>query len=1126
MPEIYITNAENKLKEKALEDYDKLSQNNVKYSLDIDPLFFASIGGGTDVKHLGIGDYVKIKDTALAIDKTSRIISLTRDLLNFNGYKYSADISDTYEVSIVTQILQDIQTVSSQVETVTVRNREAMLSGYRRMLELQGLVFDTDGYFDPINIKPNSIETNMLSVGAKSQQLTLEGVVITANKNNNPNLVNISAGKLVHFSIDSDGIKEWNLAATEHTIPDNAARYIYARVSRGGTSGTFLITTSKIKFDAESNFYNFLIAVLFSPQNNIRLTELMYGSTFIHGRTITTGRIQSVDGLTWFDLDTGQIKGKIEFLPDSPAYDQINSSIIIGGRNLVRKSNQFIDSNTYLVKEYDLGEDVVDGQKYTMTIETRAENQNSNSFFGIWDSTGNIFISNVVKISSNKYQQTFTFPLGISNKKKIRIYHLPNDATYYQIEKVKLEKGNKATDWTPAPEDVQDAITIAENSANTANAILADISNDNKLTAQEKQALKKEYDIIVGEKPQLQSQASTYGVNISNFVNAYNNLVVYVNPLLVNLNITSDIVGSVLRSTFATYYTAKVNLLKAITDIVNDDLSAINDAVYEAQQTADSALSQIGDISSDSKLSPSEKQTTLNEWNRIKSEYLQNTATAASLSISITAYQNSYNALNSYITPLLSNLNITSDIDGSVFRTNFKGYYDQNILIVTAIANKQIENIQIGGKNLVRFSKLFIDSNSYLVKEFDLSENLLVGQEYTITVKVKNTNQNPTAFFGIWDSTGATQISNISKVDSLTFREKFVFNLPGISVKNKIRLFRLPNDSSYYQFESIKLEKGNKATDWTPAPEDVDDAVSSSNAISANALAQAQNAIQTANATAAVTNFLQTTINGNVVSTGTLQVGDVNGANAMISGVTDQPNGESIRFAAGKNYAQKYLSPFQVLDNGMVRFVNPLTGQKTFELGFNQNTGKVVFDIYNDNGVKVASIGPSGIQFTGYVPESYSTKKFRKLTTTSFTLSSIQSELSASMFEKYQTGSAPGPTTPDSWRTYDIGLLINSQVYQYYEGRNFESSDNAQYAGFYTTANKFGEKIADGIYLKQQVSGAILDPPNNKYNTDYYTEAYLIQNGRIVGSIQINKTVLITSIPARATPWPPEDYEQ
>ena len=108
---------------------------------------------------------------------------------------------------------------------------------------------------------------------------------------------------------------------------------------------------------------------------------------------------------------------------------------------------------------------------------------------------------------------------------------------------------------------------------------------------------------------------------------------------------------------------------------------------------------------------------------------------------------------------------------------------------------------------------------------------------------------------------------------------------------------------NHYYFDNIKIEKGTKATDWSPAPEDIDGAINAANANSANAIAQANNALNTAAAAAQVTSFLQTTAQGNVVATGTLLVGDVLGGNAGVSGVTDKPNRESVRFWTGADYA-------------------------------------------------------------------------------------------------------------------------------------------------------------------------------------------------------------------------------
>ena len=62
--------------------------------------------------------------------------------------------------------------------------------------------------------------------------------------------------------------------------------------------------------------YYFLIGVLSSVKGSAdsgqyRIINTTYGATTVSGGLITTGRISSADGSTWFDLDNGEISGNI-----------------------------------------------------------------------------------------------------------------------------------------------------------------------------------------------------------------------------------------------------------------------------------------------------------------------------------------------------------------------------------------------------------------------------------------------------------------------------------------------------------------------------------------------------------------------------------------------------------------------------------------------------------------------------------------------------------------------------------------------------------------------------------------------------------------------------------------------
>lgn len=147
---------------------------------------------------------------------------------------------------------------------------------------------------------------------------------------------------------------------------------------------------------------------------------------------------------------------------------------------------------------------------------------------------------------------------------------------------------NEAWDYADeANANAMDAI----DSANTANTLLSNIANDNKLTPDEKQSTKKEWDIIVAEYTPILNQGTAFGITTEKtaFTTKYNALGTYITPLLSSLTTTSDITGSVFRSTFAEYYTAKVNLLNAIS-------AKAKQLADNAQADADQAWAYADDV--------------------------------------------------------------------------------------------------------------------------------------------------------------------------------------------------------------------------------------------------------------------------------------------------------------------------------------------------------------------------------------------------------------------------------------------------------------------------------------------------------------------------------------------------
>ena len=58
----------------------------------------------------------------------------------------------------------------------------------------------------------------------------------------------------------------------------------------------------------------------------------------------------------------------------------------------------------------------------------------------------------------------------------------------------------------------------------------------------------------------------------------------------------------------------------------------------------------------------------------------------------------------------------------------------------------------------------------------------------------------------------------------------------------------------WYQFKNLKIEKGNQATDWTPAPEDVDSGINNAQSTANSASSKADTAQSSANAAQSTAN--------------------------------------------------------------------------------------------------------------------------------------------------------------------------------------------------------------------------------------------------------------------------------
>lgn len=310
MPDSYIEDAEEDLWFYVYDKFLQAKQARAQYALTFSRSYFIeNMPKDSDSCLFTPGDYVPIKDERFNLEKNIRIQKVERNLLL--RHDYTLTISDTATISIINQAVINVQKHDTILEANRLKDLTRAKYGWRTTEELRNMIYDPDGYFDTDNIKPNSIDTNMLTVGSKSQQFVLADVIMQANLGGDPNLFKATSGTLCHLSISDTDIRYWKIAALEATLSEAGGYYLFAKCSKKGDTGSWYLTQEQLKFEPTSdpNNYYFQVGVLSSVYDaSWRDFVTTYGFTRINGNTITTGKIVTSDGCCYLDLDGNKFR--------------------------------------------------------------------------------------------------------------------------------------------------------------------------------------------------------------------------------------------------------------------------------------------------------------------------------------------------------------------------------------------------------------------------------------------------------------------------------------------------------------------------------------------------------------------------------------------------------------------------------------------------------------------------------------------------------------------------------------------------------------------------------------------------------------------------------------------------
>lgn len=279
---------------------------------------------------------------------------------------------------------------------------------------------------------------------------------------------------------------------------------------------------------------------------------------------------------------------------------------------------------------------------------------------------------------------------------------------------------------------------------------------------------------------------------------------------------------------------------------LNDDVRETQENVDKAQQDANKANQSIADLSNDNLVTPNEKLDLKKEWEIIVAEKPKNDAQADKFGVSKTTYGTAYNALNTYLTPILANLTTNSAIVGQTMRDTFKTYYSARTDLLNAIASKAkeladnaqntVDNISVGGRNYWATSKAIAGYLRTTDGGF-----VSASPQHQMIDELFPINPNITIIYQCWNP---EQVSNSTNSNRLAFFDENkvlikAFNLPFLSDSYQIANFIAPANTAYMKLGVIqgdssgtlnksikfKFEVGSIPTDWTPAPEDIETAI-------------------------------------------------------------------------------------------------------------------------------------------------------------------------------------------------------------------------------------------------------------------------------------------------------------
>ena len=832
--------------------------------------FFSSSGSTTNKVNRLITEQAVIKDALInkANIKDLEAVSIKTQTLEAKTAKIEEAIIDV-------AYIKDLNVINANIEKLvaadaTINNALIGKADITQLNAVQGNINTLNSQVANIEtlVNGNLTSDNIQSLILSSSKVTVENGFIKNAMIENLDVSKINAGTIStdKFLIRSnDGGIEINGATQQFKDSKNRVRLQLGKDSQGnfnfilrGEDGTsVLLDHTGLKAKAITDGL---------------IVNNMLGQGAVTGDKVNIGSlIQEVNK----DSNTSTIKAtKIQLDKEGQSLDiAFNTlktnvdNIQVGGRNLLINSKNYEEWTLHgasITDEYYGGTkvwrstqrwkyilppfvNVEAGKTYTLSAWVKSTNAGSQVACYTWNSNaeGRFNIPEANKWFKYIFTRTVTETQSV--KPKIEpSSQIENDGTIIYFAGMKFEEGNKATDWTPAPEDIENRIE----------------SNTTQITAQQGKI-----EALISDTSIVEDGAT------KKLKDAYANLKLTVNGL-------NSTIGS---------HTTNITNLQGQMSTVNSNISNLSGKV----QTVESKQ-----VSFEQNLSGISQKVSSAESNIVTLKGQMTTA----------------------------NNNIAS-------------------------ANNKIDGLQVGGRNLATKSNTLIKGVG--------AGGISCVQNSDGSITVTSTHGNGNWFTGFYGGDHELIESSFKEGDkftiSFTMKSSNTATPPSIYIKPGMGYYGMTGSLSseystvYYSgvwkkanginlhlgfggtigtitIKNIKIEKGNKATDWSPAPEDIESDI---NSVDSKITTTNNKVTELTTNLNGITQRVQST--ESTVSTHTTQLGTVDNRintakNAAISAAATDATSKA------NNAQSKALADAKSYTNGQITTVNKTITDKVAEI--------------------------------------------------------------------------------------------------------------------------------------------------------------------------------------------------